>query len=350
VAIEHAQARAGTERLRGLRGRIIVSLALALLVLIGLSLFADARKLTTALRDFNWALVVPILLCSCMNYAIRFGKWQYYLHLAGVRNLPAPLSARIFVSGFSMAVTPGKVGEVLKSLLVREATGVPIATTAPIIVAERLTDGVAMLVLAAGGLAVFRYGVPVIATIAVGAALLYAVLLQPRLMRHLIAAGERVPLLQKIVIPLQTFYETTYRLMAPRQFIFASAIGVFSWAFECVEFFLILIGLGFAGTWHLALLATFVLAAATLIGSVSLLPGGLGAAEISVTAMLLALGPKPQMTHDIAVAATLLIRFGTLWFAVLLGVIALATVRKLLHRRVVPPVDPALVGVMGQGN
>lgn len=344
------QGQAGIERLRGLRGRIIVSLALALLVLIGLSLFADARKLTTALRDFNWALVAPILLCSCMNYAIRFGKWQYYLHLAGVHNLPASLSARIFVSGFSMAVTPGKVGEVLKSLLVREAIGVPIATTAPIIVAERLTDGVAMLVLVAGGLAVFRYGVPVIATIAVGAALLYAVLLQPRLMHRLIAAGERLPFLQKIIVPLQTFYETTYRLMAPRQFIFASVIGVFSWAFECVAFFLILLGLGFVATWHLALLAVFVLAAATLIGSVSLLPGGLGAAEISVTAMLLALGPKPQMTHDIAVAATLLIRFSTLWFAVLLGVIALASVRKLLHSRVVPPTDPALAGVVGRGD
>lgn len=333
-----------------MRGRVVASLVLALVVLIGLSLFADARKLTTALRDFNWFLVAPILLCSCANYAIRFGKWQYYLRLAGVHGLPAPLSARIFLSGFAMAVTPGKVGEVLKSLLVREATGAPIATTAPIIVAERLTDGVAMLVLAAGGLAVFHYGVPVLATIAVGSVLLYTLLLQPRLMRRLIAAGEGVPLLRRIVTQLQAFYETTYRLMKPRQFVFASLIGVFSWAFECVAFFLVLVGLGFAGTWHLLLLATFVLAAATLIGSVSLLPGGLGAAEISVTAMLLALGPKPQMTHDVAVAATLLIRFSTLWFAVLLGVIALATVRGLLRRRDAMPTGDALAGVSGRGD
>lgn len=332
----------GAERLNGMRGRIIVSVAFALLVLIGLSLFADVRKLGTTLRDFNWLLAVPILLCSCANYAIRFGKWQYYLHLAGVRDLPPSLSARIFISGFAMSVTPGKIGEVLKALLVRGATGAPIVTTAPIIVAERLTDGVAMLALAAAGLAVFQYGVPLIATIAVAATLLYILLLQPRLMRRVIAAGEHVPILRRIVTHLHAFYETTYRLMAPRQFVIAALIGVVSWAFECVAFYLVLVGLGFVGTWHLLLLATFVLAAATLIGSVSLLPGGLGTAEISITAMLLALGPKPPMTQDIAVAATLLIRFSTLWFAVLLGVVALASVRYLLRARdATPALTPA---------
>jgi glycosyltransferase 2 family protein len=102
---------------------------------------------------------------------------------------------------------------------------------------------------------------------------------------------------------------------------------------ECVAFFLVLIGLGFDATPRLLLTATFVLAAATLIGSVSFLPGGLGAAEIGMTAMLLALVTTPLMTHDVAVAATLIIRFCTLWFGVGIGVIALASVRGLLGGR-----------------
>ena len=38
-------------------------------------------------------------------------------------------------------ITPGKAGEWLKSFLVRQRTGTAIATTAPIILAERMTDG-----------------------------------------------------------------------------------------------------------------------------------------------------------------------------------------------------------------
>jgi uncharacterized protein (TIRG00374 family) len=317
-------------RVRGLRGRLIVSAALALAVLIGLSLFADGQKLAHALRDFRWAFLPPILLLTLTNYTLRFFKWQYYLRRIGIAGLPTGLSARIYLSGFAMAVTPGKVGEVLKSVLLREATGTPIATTAPIVLAERLTDGIAMLLLAAAGLVVFHYGIPVF--VAIGAVAIPAFLLIGRrsLMRGLISRGERVPFVARFVHHLHAFYDSTYWLLRPRPLLVASALGVVSWMMECIAFFLVLIGLGFAATPRLLLTAIFILGAASVVGAISLLPGGLGAAEIGVTAMLIALVTSPLMTHDVAVAATLLIRFCTLWFGVAIGTVALVTVRGLL--------------------
>jgi uncharacterized protein (TIRG00374 family) len=318
-------------RLRGLRGKLIVSVALALMVLIGLSLFADGRKLAHALRDFRWELLPVILLLTLTNYALRFVKWQYYLRRIGISGLPTGLSARIYLSGFAMAVTPGKVGEVLKSVLLREATGTPIATTAPIVLAERLTDGIAMMLLASAGLIVFHYGVPLFAGIAVVATLAFILIGRQSLIRGLITRGERVPLVARFVHHLHAFYDSTYWLLRSRPLIIASALGVVSWLMECIAFFLVLIGLGFEVTPRLLLIATFILGAASVVGAISLLPGGLGAAEIGVTAMLLALVTSPLMTHDVAVAATLLIRFCTLWFGVGIGVVALVTVRGLLR-------------------
>jgi uncharacterized protein (TIRG00374 family) len=315
---------------RGLRGRVIVSLALALVVLIGLSLFADGRKLAHALRDFRWALLPPILLLALTNYLLRFFKWQYYLRRTGITDLPTGLSARIYLSGFAMAVTPGKVGEVLKSVLLREATGTPIATTAPIILAERLTDGIAMLLLASIGLVVFQYGVPFFVAVSCAAILAFVLIGRQALMRRIIARGEHVRFLARFVHHLHAFYDSIYWLLRPRPLLIASALGVVSWMMECIGFFLVLVGLGFPATPRLLLTATFILGAASVVGAISLLPGGLGAAEIGVTAMLLALVTSPLMTHDVAVAATLLIRFCTLWFGVAIGVVALFTVRDLL--------------------
>ena len=321
---------------RAARGRIIVSLVFAVIVLAGLSFFADSQKLIAALRDFRWPLLAPILALTTFNYALRFVKWQYYLRRIGVSNLPAGLSARIFFANFIMAITPGKVGEVFKSLLLREAVGTPIAVSAPIIVAERLTDGIAMLLLASVGMIVFRYGLPVFATIG-GCALLAFILLQrQKTIRALIDRGERVRFLAGFTHHLRTFYDSTHALLRGAPLLLAATLGLASWLGECVAFFLVLVGLGFDGTARLFLTATFVLAASTLIGSISLLPGGLGAAEIGITAMLLALVTSPLMTHDVAVAATLLIRFCTLWYAVAIGVIATLTVRDLLNGRRAP--------------
>lgn len=336
-------------KLRGLRGRLIASAALALAVLIGLSLFGDGRKLAHALRDFRWELLPLILLLTLTNYVLRFVKWQYYLHRTGITGLPTGLSARIYLSGFAMAVTPGKIGEVLKSVLLREATGTPIATTAPIILAERLTDGIAMMLLASAGLIVFRYGLPFFVTIAVVAVLAFILLGRQSFMRGIITRGERVRFVARFVHHLHAFYDSIYWLLRPRPLLIASALGVVSWMMECIAFFLVLIGLGFTATPRLLLTATFILGAASVVGAISLLPGGIGAAEIGVTAMLLALVTTPLMTHDVAVAATLLIRFCTLWFGVAIGIVALVTVRGLLKGERHAPA-PTLVSAAPHGD
>ena len=66
-------------------------------------------------------------------------------------------------------------------------------------------------------------------------------------------------------------------------------------------------------------MTTFVYAFASLAGAVSMLPGGLGVAEGSLTGLLAGLGtPLPE-----AAAATLLVRAATLWLAVAIGVVTL---------------------------
>ena len=51
--------------------RLLIPLALGLLALVGLVLVADARKLAGRLRDFDLALLLPVLGLSLVNYALR---------------------------------------------------------------------------------------------------------------------------------------------------------------------------------------------------------------------------------------------------------------------------------------
>jgi uncharacterized protein (TIRG00374 family) len=102
-------------------------------------------------------------------------------------------------------------------------------------------------------------------------------------------------------------------------------ISVISWGFECLAFFWVLMGVGSTPSWLLLLQATFIFAASTLFGLVSFLPGGLGASEVSSVGLLLAL---VGLSASAATTATIVIRFCTLWFGVLLGVVALAWLNR----------------------
>lgn len=54
-----------------------------------------------------------------------------------------------------MIMTPGKAGEIVKCYMVKNVSGTGMTVTAPVILAERVIDGLAMLILAGLGLIAF---------------------------------------------------------------------------------------------------------------------------------------------------------------------------------------------------
>ena len=128
-----------------IRTRLLFGLVAGVVVMAAVVLVFDAGDLAEALRGFDWRLLPLIVLLTLTNYLLRFVKWEYYLRLLGIRSLSRWDSAQIFIAGFTMVLTPGKVGEYLKAYLVRVRSGVPMARTAPVIFAERFSDGIALL-------------------------------------------------------------------------------------------------------------------------------------------------------------------------------------------------------------
>src|ERR1043166_1385387 len=120
--------------------------------------WGDAPAVLAALSRFPPLLIAPVVLLTLWNYLLRYLRWNYYLRVLGVTGIDNWSSALVFLSGFAMGLTPGKSGEVTKSYWLREIAGperAPLARTAPIVFAERLVDGIAILLLATSGLITF---------------------------------------------------------------------------------------------------------------------------------------------------------------------------------------------------
>ncbi|MCB0024566.1 MAG: flippase-like domain-containing protein, partial [Caldilinea sp.] len=134
-----------------LRRKLILSLVGALILYIILALWSDWQEVQSALRSFPWQWLPLIVGLALINYVVRIFRWHWWLGLVGV-TISRWDSTRIFGVGSLMVMTPGKVGELLKAYMVKNVTGTPMSVTAPIIVTERIIDGIAMLILASIGL------------------------------------------------------------------------------------------------------------------------------------------------------------------------------------------------------
>ena len=288
----------------------------------------DIGDLGNRLIGFSWLAFVAALALAFANYALRFVRWQLYLRRQDVR-VPVASSAIVFGAGLSLSITPGKLGELVKSYLLRELHDIPAPRTAPVVVAERVTDLIALLLLAVLGVA--AYGVDATLVVVAGGLIGFGLLLLawPRPTRALINLVTRPARLQKLRAPLHETFTGLTSLCRPGPLVVATLIAVPAWGCECIGF--ALITNAFPGA-HVDLgLATVIYAGTTIAGALSFLPGGLGVTEGAMTLALIQGASKLEAST--ALAATLLTRLATLWFAVFLGVLLLAVARRRIANR-----------------
>ncbi len=308
--------------LERIKGKIIISIALGALIFIALSVLADFDSLVGAFKHFNWLYLPIILALSLSNYAIRFAKWDYYVNCLRIE-LPKRESLAIFFSGFVMSATPGKMGEVLKSYLLKQFNKTPISQSAPIVVAERLTDFIALIMLAVAGAYVIGYGKTIVLGFAAGFAVLILLMSSRQLSTKAISLLSHIKLLGRHIEKLQQAYNSIYTLIQFKTLVVATGMSLVGWVMECFGFFIVLEVFDI----HLRVLtATFIYAFSTILGAASFLPGGLGVTEGSLTGLLI----LAKIPKHIAVASTLTIRVATLWFAVVIGALVLMKYQKRL--------------------
>jgi glycosyltransferase 2 family protein len=313
-----------------LKRNLILALALGVAVYLVLAVVSGFGSLTAALDDFNVALVPAILGLVLLSYAGRFLRWLYYLKILKV-SVPLLTNAAIFAAGLSMTISPGKLGEVLKSVFVRQASGAPVARTAPAVVAERATDGTGMV--AWGFLGAFALGLgpgTMVLFLAV-AALGIAVLRSKRLSLLAERALLKLPLLNRLAPHLGDFHASSNELLAVRPLAVGTLISFLSWGLECLAVYLCAVGLGADMPF---LLVVFVFAVSSLIGVLSMLPGGIGAVEAGLYGQFVTVAGLPA---GLAAALTVIIRLATLWFATLVGIVGLFAVRMILGDASVRP-------------
>ncbi len=302
---------------------LVLAITLAVVVYLVLIVFSNFGRLVDALAGFDLWLIPAILGLVSLSYAGRFFRWLYYLHVLKV-SVPLGTNAAIFMAGLSMTISPGKLGEVLKSVFVRQASGAAVARTAPAVVAERATDGTGMV--AWGFLGAFALGLsPVWMFVFLGVAAFGIAVLRSRRLSLLVERLLlKLPLLDRLAPHLHAFHGASNELLGARPLVVGTVISFLSWGLECLGVYLCAVGLG-AETGFL--MVVFVFAVSSLIGVLSMIPGGIGAVEAGLALQFRQLA---DMSGGLAGALTLVIRLATLWWATLLGIIGLVLVRRML--------------------
>lgn len=309
--------------LQKLRKRVLFSIALAGIIYLVYIVSSDFETLINVFSQFNYFYIPLLLLLVVINYWIRFWKWEYYLNLLQIK-LPRQESLTVFLSGLIMSISPGKMGEMIKAYLIKRTTGTKIRKTGSVIFAERLTDFISLLIIAAAGAFYYNYQRKLVMLFSFIFIVIILIVGNRNLAEPILHLIRKIPLVKKFGEEINSLYENAYTLLRWGPLFAMTMVSLISWLFECLAYYIILkdIGIDVGLLW-----ASFAYSFSIVAGALSMLPGGLGVTEGSLTLLVMTFASN-SVEYDTAFASTFLIRVVTLWFAVLIGIVAISVYQK----------------------
>ena len=281
----------------------------AVVVYLIMGIYADFGSLLSAIEKFNWLFIPLMLILVLIAYLIRFLKWSLFLKSAGV-HLKLKDNLFVFFSGMGMIITPAKVGEIWKGWLIRDINGEKLSKTVPVVITDRVTDVIGLVILSLLGILYYKEGIYILTALLLIFAVFIVAIRSEKISSIVISILEKRA--GKYSKDIKTMHATFLQLMHPKNIVGLSFLSAFAWFFECLALYFVIIGFGQSLS---LILSTFVFSFASLIGAISMIPGGLGIAEATISGMLQYFG----LTSVDSVGAAIIIRFGTLWFGAILG-------------------------------
>ncbi len=264
-------------------------------------------------QSIPWTLLAGLLGLSLVNYAIRAWRWVVLSGFLGF-DIAAARNILYYFAGYALTATPGKAGEAVRLWLMKAGHGISYVRSIPIMLADRVIDIWAVLILTLLCFAdVSRHLWQGVAVTVLVALLSLPILFPLKSVPLLGLAMRWWPRQRRHWVETRRLLRSMAELSHWRTYGATLLPSMIGWAAEGFALYLLL---RYFGAPVDVMQAVFVFCFSMIVGAISMMPGGLGSTEVTAVVLLKTMG----VPLDVAVASTALVRVTTFWFAAAIGV------------------------------
>ena len=276
---------------------------------------SDIKSMSEQFQNFRLEYVFLIIPIIIFSFFIRGFRWLLFLKYLKI-NIGIKNSFGIYFAGMAFGVTPAKVGELIKSQILKNKYSIAISKTAPIIFVERYYDLFGIAIISFIVLLFLNFETWIILILLAVSILFLGIAQQKSISLKILNSFSKIPFFNKYVNNLITGYETIHVLLSPKIFIKSILLSKSAWIVESIGVFFVFQAFNSSLDFSNIL---FIFTSSTLLGGISLLPAGIGVTEGGMIAQLL----LHDIDYSFALCLVLTVRLFTLWMSVIIGFISL---------------------------
>ena len=296
--------------------KIIIIVILVACLYAAFLIASDVSKISEKISSFKIEFLPIIILLVTSGWFILFARWHLLLKNSKIF-IPKKDNLVIFFSSFALAVIPGKMGDLIKSQLLKTKFGIPRSRTVPIVMLEQLYNVIGLVFVSFFGIWYFELGTYVIGFFTALLVFVFILISSRKTFNKMVLLLGKWKYTSKFVEPLSSSYDTIKTSIKGPMVFYASALTAVFWLIETIVVYFVLLSFGIDSIEFLKVLPTYT--TSLMLGFLSFLPMGVGVVEGSLASFFSLQG------IDISLSLTLVvvIRLFTRWYGVVVGFFAL---------------------------
>ena len=276
----------------------------------------DVNIISEKINDFDFQYLPIIIPLIPLTWGILFLRWNLLLKNSDI-DVPLKDNFMIFISGFALGVTPGKVGELIKSQLLKNKFNISRSKTAPLVIVERFYDFFAIAIISLFGILVFEYSIYIFGILAIGISIFLIVTSSEKIFLKFLNKIEKIKFLKNFSNELPKSFNVIQKSTRGKIFPLSITLSVIFWFLDSIIAYLTLLSFGIDIIDYFVLMSIYT--SSIILGVISFLPLGIGVVEGSLVGFLSLNG----IEFHLATAVVVFIRFFTRWIGVMAGFIGL---------------------------
>ena len=295
----------------------IILVLVAVIGIYAIFLFiSDFSIISEKISNFKINYLPLILFFVSASWTPLFIKWHFLLKNCEI-HVPLKKSILVFLSGPAFEITPGQIGALVKSQILKTSSNIPRTKTVPIIVVEKVYDLIGAVLASIIGIVILGMEPHLIViAILVLVTIFFFVYYRPASEIFFKQITKR-KFFSKYVENISDFYEIVHKSTNVKAATICILLALTYWFMVSAAAYYTLIAFDINILDYLKVLAIY--ATSTLLGAISFIPAGIGITEGSITGLFTLNG----IDVSTALILSVMIRVLTLWYTVGVGFVAL---------------------------
>ena len=296
--------------------KFLIVIIITIMVYAVFLFISDFNLVYEKIINFKIIFVPVILSLVSLNWVVRFYRWHLLLKNSNI-HIPIKNNFIIYLASLSLSITPGQIGEAIKSEFLKKQFKIPRSKTLPIIFIEKFYDLMGVLIASVIGVWYFEGGLYLISVGIILLGLIFVLMLSQNIFKKLLSLICKIRFFSKYQKNFLESYSVLRKSLKTKIGLKSGILSFIFWVIQGVAVYFVLLALEINQLNFL--IVTSSNAISVLIGALSFMPGGLGVTEASMGGLLSLQGVEISF----ALIAAVIIRIFTSWYTVVAGFIAL---------------------------